>query len=145
MKQERAGTSWWHWRQEDRFKTCFGLSSLQIKYERWRGRRGKSNSSVDKECACNAGDPGSTPGLGRSSGEGIGYTLQYSSASLVALLVKNLPALWETWVPYLGWEDTLGEGRATHSSILVWRIPMDRAAWWATVHGVAKSQTRWSD
>ena len=101
MKQERAGTSWWHWRQEDRFKTCFGLSSLQIKYERWRGRRGKSNSSVDKECACNAGDPGSTPGLGRSSGEGIGYTLQYSSASLVALLVKNLPALWETWVQSL--------------------------------------------
>ena len=54
--------------------------------------------SVGKESACNAGDPSSIPGLGRSAGEGIGYPLQYSWASLVAQLVKNLSAMWETWV-----------------------------------------------
>ena len=51
-----------------------------------------------KESACNAGDPGSIPGSERSAGEGIGYPLQYSWASLVAQLVKNMPAMWETWV-----------------------------------------------
>ena len=63
------------------------------------------------------------PGSGRSPGEGIGYPLQYLWASLVAQLVKNLPAMRETWVRSLGWEDPLGKGRATHSSILAWRIP----------------------
>ena len=63
-------------------------------------------------------------------------------ASLVAQMVKNLPAMWETWVRSLGWEDSLEEGMATpFSSILAWRIPMDGGAWWATVHGFAKSQT----
>ena len=62
-------------------------------------------------------------------------------ASLVAQMVKNSPAMRETWVQSLGWEDPLEEDMATHSSILAWRIPMDRGAWWATVHGVAKSQT----
>ena len=81
------------------------------------------------------------PGLGSSSGEGIGYPLQYSWATLVAQTVKNLPAMQETWVQSLGWEDPLEEGMATYSSILAWRIPMDRGACWATVHGVAKSQT----
>ena len=57
-------------------------------------------------------------------------------------MVKNLPAVWETWVPPLGWEDPLEEGLATHSSIIAWRIPMDRGAWWATVHRVTKSQTQ---
>ena len=57
-----------------------------------------SHSSVDKESACNAGDPSLIPGLGRSPGKGIGYPLQYSWAFLVAQLVKNLPAMWETWV-----------------------------------------------
>ena len=51
----------------------------------------------------------------------------------------------ETWVRSLGWEDPLEEGMAIHSSILAWRIPMDRGAWQATVHGVAKSRTRLSD
>ena len=60
-------------------------------------------------------------------------------------IVKNTPAMQETWVQALGWEDPLEEGMATHSSILAWRIPMDRGAWQATVHGVAKSQTRLSD
>ena len=70
-------------------------------------------SSVDKESTCNAEDPGSIPGLERSAGEGIGYPLQYSWASLVAQLVKNPPAMWETWGPGL-----LEKGKATHSSIL---------------------------
>ena len=65
--------------------------------------------------------------------------------SLVAQMVKNLPAMRETWVQSLGWEDPLEEGVPTHSSILARRIPMDRGAWWATVHGVAKSQTPLSD
>ena len=60
-------------------------------------------------------------------------------------MVKNLPAMQETWVLSLGWEDPLEKEMATHSSILVWRIPMDRGAWRAAVHGVAKSQTRVSD
>ena len=63
------------------------------------------------------------PGSGRSSGEGIGYPLQYSWASLAAQLVKNPPAMWETCVQSLGWEDTLEKEKASHSSILVWRIP----------------------
>ena len=63
------------------------------------------------------------PGLGRSTEEGIGYSLQYSWASLVAQLVKNPSTMRETWVQTLGWEDPLDKGKATHSSILVWRIP----------------------
>ena len=62
-------------------------------------------------------------------------------ASLVAQMAKNLPAMQETWVQSLGQEDPLEEGMTTHSSILAWRIPMDRGAGWATVHGVAQSQT----
>ena len=61
--------------------------------------------------------------------------------SLVAQRVKCLPAVQETWVQSLGWEDPLKEDMATHSSILAWRIPRDRGPWWATVYGVAKSQT----
>ena len=81
------------------------------------------HSSVGKEATGNAGDPGSISGLGRSTGEGIGHTLQYSWASLVAQLVKNPPATRETWVQSLGWEDPLEKGKATHSNILAWRIP----------------------
>ena len=84
---------------------------------------GFPDSSVGKESACNAGDSGSIPGSGRSAGEGIGYPLQYSWASLVAQLVKNPPAMWETWVWSLGWEEPLEMGKATHSSIMAWRIP----------------------
>ena len=75
-------------------------------------------SSAGKESICNAVDPGLIPGLGKSPGERIGYPLQYSWASLVAQLVKNSPAMQETWVQSLGWEDTLEKGMATHSSIL---------------------------
>ena len=80
------------------------------------------------------------PGLGSSPGEGIGYPLQYSWASLVAQMVKNPTAMPETWVRSLGWEDPLEAGMATHSSILAWRIPMVRGAWWAMVHGVTKGR-----
>ena len=82
-----------------------------------------THSSVGKASTCNPGDPGWFPGLGRSPGEGIDYPLQYSWASLVAQLVKTSPAMWETWVGSLGWEDPLEKGKTTHSSILAWRIP----------------------
>ena len=84
---------------------------------------GIPDSSAGKESACNAGDPGLIPGSGRSPGERVGYPLQYSWASLVAQLVRNLPAMRETLVRSLGWEDPLEKGKATHSSILAWRIP----------------------
>ena len=87
-----------------------------------------SGSSAGKESTCNAEDPASIPGSGRSPAEGISYPLQYSWASLVAQTVKNLPAMRETWVQSLDWEDPLEEGMATHPSILAWRIPMDRGA-----------------
>ena len=61
--------------------------------------------------------------------------------SLVAQRVKNLPAMQETWVQTLGWEDPLEKGNATHSRILAWRILVDRGAWWTAAHGVGTSQT----
>ena len=87
----------------------------------------------------NAGDPSAVPGLGRSTAEGIGYLLQSSWASLVVQLVKKPPAIWETWVWSLGWEDPLEKGKATHASILAWRIP------WTIVRGVAKSGAQLSE
>ena len=85
--------------------------------------QGFPHISVGKESACNAGDPSLIPGSGRYPGEGTGYPLQYSWASLMAQLVKNPPAVWETWVQSLCWEDRLEKGKATHSRILAWRIP----------------------
>ena len=79
------------------------------------------------------------PGLGRSTGKGIGYPLQYSWASPVAQLVKNLPEMQETCVHSLGWEDPLEKGKVTHSVILPWRIS------WTIVHVVTKSQTQLND
>ena len=76
-----------------------------------------------KESACSVGNLGLIPGSGRSPGEGIGYPLQYSWISLVAQLVKNPPAMGETWVRFLGWEDPLEKEKATHSGIVAWRIP----------------------
>ena len=105
-------------------------------------QKGFTDSSAGKESASSAGDPGSIPRSGRSPAEDIGYPLQYSWASLVAQVVKNLPAMQETWVQSLGWEDPLEKEMVTHSSILTWRICMDRGAWRAIVHGVTKSRTR---
>ena len=99
--------------------------------------QGFPDSSVGKESTCNAGDPGSIPGSGSSAGEGIGYPPQCSWASLVAQLVKNPLAKWETWVQYLDWEDPLEKGKATGSSVLACRIP------WTIyiVYGVTMSWT----
>ena len=84
------------------------------------------------------------PGTGSSPGEGIGYPLQYSRASLVAQTIKNPPAMWDTWVQSLGWEDRLEESKATHFSILAWRIPMDRGTRWVTFHEFTESDaTEW--
>ena len=79
--------------------------------------KGFPDSSVGKESTCNAGNPGSIPGLERSAGEGIDYPLQYSWTFLLAQLVKNPPAMWETWVRSLDWEDPLEKGKATHSQL----------------------------
>ena len=108
------------------FGACISVGCSPVsQFSRYTHTAHKSfpHSSVGKESACDAGDPGLIPGLVRSAGEGIGSPLQYSWASLVAQLVKNQPAMWETWIQSLGWEDPLEKGKATHSSILAWRIP----------------------
>ena len=109
--------------------------------KRWVFSRGQDfpYSSVDKESTCNAGDPSSIPGSGRSTEEGIGYPLHYSWASLVAQLVKNPPAMQETWVQSLSLEEPLKKGKATYSSILVWRIP-----WTLQSMGLQRVRHDWS-
>ena len=99
------------------------LLSVQRSLYRSQNRWGFPDNSVGKESACSAGDPSSIPVLGRSLREGIGYPLQYSWASLVAQMVKRLPAMWETWFRSLDWEDPLEEGMATHFSILAQQSP----------------------
>ena len=87
-------------------------------------------------------DPGIKPGSPAIQVDSllIGPILHVpSQASLVAQLVKNLPTMQETWVRSLGWQKPLEEAMATHPSILAWRIPMDRGAWRAAVHGVTES------
>ena len=96
------------------------LSFLLI--EKMKVKKNFLSGSGSKESVCNAGDPGSIPGSGRSAGEGIGYPLRYSWASLVAQLVENQSAMWETWIQSLGWEDPLEKEMATHSSLLACRI-----------------------
>ena len=101
-------------------------------------------SSVCKESACDAGDPSSIFGLRRSPGEGIGYPLQYSWASLVAQMEKNLPAMWENWVPSLGWEDPLEKAMATHSSMLAWGIPWIEEPAWLQSMGSQRVRHGWA-
>ena len=96
------------------FRPTFVLDSI---------KNGFPCGSAGKESAHNAGDLGLIPGLGRSPGKRIGYPLQYSWASLVAQMVTNPPAMRETWVRSLSWEDALEKGKATHCNILAWRIP----------------------
>ena len=103
---------------------------------------GFPDSSVGKKSACDAGDPGLIPGSGRSPGEGIGYPLQYSWASLVAQMVKNLPAMWETWVRSLGWEDSPRRAWQTTPVFLPGVPPQSMGLqWvvhaWATKHSTA--------
>ena len=81
------------------------------------------SGSDGKEFVHNAGDLGSIPGLGRSRREGNDNPFQYYWTSLVAQMVKNLPAVEETWVQSLDQDDPLEKGMATHSSILAWRVP----------------------
>ena len=78
-------------------------------------------------------------------GNGYVYKVDHSDDGLEAQSVKNSPAVQETWIQSLGWEDPLEKEMATHSSILAWRIPKNRGAWWATVHGVTKNQIRLSN
>ena len=99
------------------------ISSVQIPSIYISDVMGFPGSSPGKESACSAGDPSSIPGFGRSPGEGIGYPIQYSEASLAAQMVKNLPAVREIQVRSLRWEGPLAKSMATHSSILAWRIP----------------------
>ena len=128
----------------DPYPMCICVSSFER--DRKKERKGlwfcnQTMASSAKESTCNARDPSLIPKLRRSYAEGIGYPLQYSWASLVAQAVKNLPAMWETWVQSLGWDDPLKEGMAPHSSILASRIPMDRGACQATVRRVASEAT----
>ena len=113
----------------------FPVLHCSLEFAQTHVYRGFPDNSVGKESAFNAGDPGLIPESGRSAGEGIGHPFQYSWASLVAQLVKNLPAEWETWIQSLGCKDPLEKGKITHASILAWRIP------WT----VTKSQTRLSN
>ena len=99
-----------------------------------------SGSSAGEESTCNAGNPGLIPGSGSPP-----WRRDRLHTPVVAQMVKNPPTVRETWVRSLGWEDPLEEGMATHSGIHAWRILMDRGAWQATVHVVAKSRTRLSD
>ena len=101
----------WIW-----YFTIFPISTYYPPY--W----GFPDSSFGKESTCKAGDPGTIPGLGRSPGEGTGYSIQYSWASLVAQMVKNLPAMWETWVRSLSWEDPLEEGTQPTLVFLPWEF-----------------------
>ena len=100
---------------------------------------------VKKNFPCSTGDPSLIPGSERSAREGIGYPLQYSWASLVAQLVKNLPAMRETWVQSLGWEDPLEKGKATHSSILAWRVPWTEEPGGLQSMGLQRVRHRLSD
>ena len=88
----------------------------------YHSKSGFPGSSAGKESTCNAGDPSLIPGSGNSPAEGIGYPLQYSWTFLLAQTIKKPPAVQETWVQSLGWEDPLEVGMATHSSIPAWRI-----------------------
>ena len=105
-----------------------------------RAQGGFPHSFVGKESTCNAGDSGCILELGRSTGEGIDYPLQDSWASLVAQLVKHLPAMRETWVGSLGWEDSLGEGQGYLLQDSGLENSLDRI-----VCGVTKSRTRLSE
>ena len=108
----------------------------------WKdGQHCELGKCKSKLLLCNAGDPSSIPGSERTTGKGTGYPLQYSRAALVAQLVKNLPAMRETWVQSRGWEDPLVKGMSTCFSILAWRIPWIWGVWWATVHRATESDT----
>ena len=114
------------WKSNSEFHPMPDWRGIWTNTAKWRQNRlclGFPGSSANKESACNAGDPGLAPGLGRSPGEGIGYPHQFSQASLVAQMVKNPPAVTETWIRFLGWEDPLEEGMTTHPVFLLGESP----------------------
>ena len=84
--------------------------------------KGFPDSSIGKESTCNAGDTGFDSWVGKIHWRRDRLPTPVLLGFLVAQLVKNLPAMWETWIRSLGWEDPLEKGKATHSSILTWRI-----------------------
>ena len=106
---------------------------------------GFPGSSTGKESTCNVGEPSSIPRSGRSPGERIGYPLHPLQSSFgfpqPKELVKNSPAMQETWVRSMGWEDPLEEDMATRSSILPWRIPMDSSPPGSSVHRISQART----
>ena len=139
------------WQCRDFYPLAPLLSSYQLK-DIHRVKASFPGGSMGKGSVCNAADArqvGSIPGLGRSLREGNGNPLQYSClwnpmdfwSSLVAQTAKNLPAMRETWVLSLCWEDPLEEGMATHSSIPVQRTCVDRKTWWASPWGCKESDT----
>ena len=99
LENPRDGGAWWG--------AVYGVAQSRTRLKRLSSSMGFPGGSAGKESTCNAGDLGSSPGSGRFPGEGIGYPLQYSWASLVAQGVNNLPAMRETWVQALGQEDPL--------------------------------------
>ena len=135
LRQQKTDTWHWFWGQpqlrpmmESRNLSQRLENAKTFPFEVWNKRSsycptGFPYSSVGKESACSAGDPSSILGSGRSLGKGIGNLLQFSWASVVAHLVKNPPAMRDTGVQSLGWEDALVKGKATHSRIVACRIP----------------------
>ena len=125
LENPRNGEAWWaaisgvtqSWTRLKRHSSSSSSSSSSVCIWAFPG------SSAGKESTRNVGDPGWIPGSGRSAGEGIGNTQQYSWASLLAQMVKNPPAMWETWVRSLDWEGSLEKETATHCSVQAWRIP----------------------
>ena len=123
-KDPNAGKDWRQKKgaaEDEMVKQYYWLNGHEL--EPTLGESSFPCSSVGKESACNAGDLSLIPGSERFPGEGISYPFQFSWAFLVTQMVKNLPAMHETCVQSLGWEDPLEKGKATHSSILAWRIP----------------------
>ena len=127
LENPRDGGAWW--------AAVCGVTQSWTRVNRLSSRSSSPDSSVCKESTCNAGGPSSIPRLGRSAGERICYPLQYSWAALVAQLVKNPPAMWETWVWSLGWEGPLEKWK---TSISAWRIP------W-TIQPMGSQRVRLSD
>ena len=120
---ERQVNEFRHW-----VRACLFSSSLDMALIS-SPQRTELSAQLVRNLPAMQGDSGSIPGLGISAGGGIGYPLQYSWTSLVVQLVKNPSVRQETWVQSLGWEDSLEKGKATHSSILAWRIPWSMGSW----------------
>ena len=138
LENPRDGGAWWaavYGVTQSRTWLKWFSNSSSSSSHLYLGLKGEGfpGSSAGKESACNAGDPDLIPGSGRSPAEGIGYPLQYSWASLVAQLVKNLPAMQETWVWSLGWK--IPWRRDWLSTPVFWPVEF---------HGVAKRRTQLS-